>query len=160
MSVAVIVVPVVVIVVIVVVVPVIVVVHVPGPQRRHPDPLRSGAERGGELAGDRGDPLAGPGLADERLRRQREARDAGARRGEHGVVQRGRRVAEQPHDRRRARDGVLPVRIAQRLDALPGKQRDRDALGGGEREQQQQRELPGKALRREPHPRSTSPANR
>ena len=58
------------------------------------------------------------------------------------------------------RTAIVPVRIAQRLQPLPGEQCDGDALGRGDREQQQQRELPGKALRREPHPRSTVPANR
>ena len=112
------------------------------------------------VAGDGRGPLAGPGLHHHRLGREREARDAGARRGDDGLVQRGRRVAEQPHDRRRACDGVLPVRMAQRLDALPGEERDGRSLRDGEREQQQRRELAREALRCEPHPRSTSPANR
>ena len=160
MSVVVIVVPIAVVVVVVVVpivvVPIVVVVEVPRPRRRHPDPLRTGAERGGKVAGNGGGPLAGPGLHHHRHRRQREARDAGARRGEHGLVQRSRRVAQQPHDRRRACDGVLR-RCAWRSASRRSQAKSATAtpLRDGEREQQQKRELAREASWCEPHPRST-----
>ena len=158
------VVPVVVVVVVVpVVVPIvvpIVVVQVPSPERRHPDALGRGAERGGEVAGDGGGPLPGAGLLHQGLPAQREPGQTGARRRDHGLVQRGRRVAQQPRHACRAQDGIVPVRMAHRLDAFPGEEREGDALRDGEREQQQQRELAREAFRSEPHPRSTSPVNR
>ena len=150
---------VIVIIVIVVIVP-IAVVQEARPERRHPDPFRAHAERGGEIAGDGGRSLAGAQLAHYGLTGQREPREVRARRRDDGVVQLGRRIAHQPRHRGGAQDRIIAVRIAQRLHPLPCKERDGDALGCGEREQQQQRELPGEAPGREPHPRSTPPANR
>ena len=150
---------VVVIVVIALVVPIIV-VQVACPERRHADQLRLRAKRGGEASGDRGGPLAGARLDHDGLTGQRETRELRARRRDDGVVQVCRGVPQEPRHRRCAQDRIVPVRMAHRLHALPGEQRHGDSLRGGEREQQQQRELAREASRREPHARSTSPANR
>ena len=146
------------VIVIVIVVPVV--VEVPRPERRYADPPRIHAECRGEIVGDGGRSLASARFPHDGLAGQREPREVRARRRDDRVVQFRGCLPEQPRHRRRAQDGIAPVRIAQRLQALPGEQRDGDPLGRGEREQQQQRELAGEALRREPHPRSTAPANR
>ena len=164
---AVVVVPIVIVVVIVIVffvvfalvVP-IVVMQVPCPERRYVNLPRSRAQRGGEASGDRGGPLAGARLDHDGLTGQRETRELRARRRDDGVVQVGRGVPQQPRHRRRAQDGIVPVRMAHRLHALPGEQRHGDPLRGGERNQQQQRKLAREASGCEPQVRSTSPANR
>ena len=137
-----------------------VVVQVPRPQRRHANPLRATAKGGRETAGDCDGPRPGFDLSDQGLPAEQETGETGARRGDHGVVQFWRRVREQPRHRDGAKDGVVPLRVANRLDAFHGKKSHGDTLRDSERDQQQQRELAGKAFRCEPHMRSTSPMNR
>ena len=150
----------VVVIVIVVIVVVDAVVPVPRPERRHPDPLRPDGERGGEIVGNGGRPLAGARLTHDGLGGQREPREARARRRDDRVVQPGRRYPEQLRYRRCAQDGIAPVRIAQSLQALPREECHGHALRDGEREQQQHGELPGKTPGHQPHPSSTLPAKR
>ena len=136
------------------------VVDQPHPRWRHADPLRPRAERGGEVAGNGSGVLAAACLGDDGLTGQREPCELRARCRDDGRVQPRRCIPEQARHRRRAHDGIVPVRVARRLDALPGEQCHRHALRHAKCDQQQQRELACKAPRCEFHPRSTSPANR
>ena len=142
-----------------IVVPVVIVL-VPAPRRRHPDQLAPHIERGGKIVGNRSRPGTGSDLADQGLRREREPHEVGACGRDDGAVKGVRRVREQPRHGPSTHHHVVPVRMAHRLDALLGEQKHGNALRDGEREQQQQRETPREAPGREPHARSTSPANR